>query len=105
MPRVPTAILMFLVFVPCAQAGEELIQNGDFEQGRAGWGKFWSRTGDGQAEITSTTVHGGQQAAHIQYPGTKDWSFPQAAPLAGPTGRHLRTLRLAADTAVRGKSR
>ena len=80
MPRVPTAILMFLVFVPCAHAGEELIQNGDFEQGRAGWGTFWSRTGDGQTEITSTTVHGGQQAAHIQYPGTRDWSFPQATP-------------------------
>ena len=75
MPRLPTAILMLLVFAPCAQAGDELIQNGDFEQGSAGWGKFWSRTGDGQTEIVSTTVHGGQQAAHIQYPGDQGLEF------------------------------
>ena len=77
MPYFLAAVLTFLALVPAALAGQELIQNGEFEQGRTGWGKFWSRTGDGQAEIVANTVHGGQQAAHVQYAGDQDWSFPQ----------------------------
>ncbi|MHB0959616.1 MAG: glycoside hydrolase [Pirellulaceae bacterium] len=81
MSRSLAVLLMFLTFVPGVVAGQELIKNGDFEQQDAGWGKFWSRTGEGQAEFASTPVHGGQQAAHIEYGGAQDWSFPQAEPL------------------------
>ena len=64
-----------------AMANDNLIRNGDFEQGTVGWSPFWSRSGDGQVEVITRGAHDGQQAVHIAYPGQQDWSFPQAAPL------------------------
>lgn len=62
-------------------AADNLIVNGGWEQGSAGWGTFWSRTGDGEARIVADVVHDGQQALHVAYPGNQDWSFPQAQPI------------------------
>jgi hypothetical protein len=83
---VPATILIFLAIGPAAHAENDLIVNGGFEQDGAGWGKFWSRTGDGKAEVVTDVVHDGQRAAHVQYAGEQDWSFPQAAQLKVQAG-------------------
>ena len=68
-------------------AQENLLTDGDFEQGSAGWTRFWSRTGGGSAELDTGIHHGGRQAARIEHTGTRDWSFQQEKPLAVTPGQ------------------
>jgi hypothetical protein len=58
-------------------AGDELVVNGGFEQGRTGWSEFWSRTPGGKAVLDAERVHGGKQALRVEHPGSQDWSLPQ----------------------------
>ena len=60
-----------------AAAGDDLVVNGGFEQGRTGWSEFWSRTPGGKAVLDAERVHGGKQALRVEHTGSQDWSFPQ----------------------------
>lgn len=63
-----------------AQAEQNLIVNGDFEQGQiapAGWLRFWSRDGQGAARLDAAARHSGSQGIHIEYSGKQDWSLGQ----------------------------
>ncbi len=60
-----------------AEAAENLVQGGDFEQGFSGWHSFWSRDAAGQAVLDQKIKHGGRQAVRIEHHGKQDWSFAQ----------------------------
>lgn len=80
---------------------DELIVNGGFEQGMAGWSSFWSRDGSGSAALDAQEKHAGRQAVRIEYPGAADWSVAQAKPLAVVPGQ---IYELAGQMRVSGES-
>ncbi len=74
------ALVLVALWLAPGQAGENLVVNGDFEQGQAaleGWHVFWSRDGQGKARLDAAARHSGAQGVHIEYPGTQDWSLGQ----------------------------
>ncbi|MHC4160127.1 MAG: carbohydrate binding domain-containing protein, partial [Planctomycetota bacterium] len=89
------AILLFIVLFLCIQWGEtqgkladrNLLTNGDFEQGLAGWNKLWTRTPGGNASIDTRIYHGGKQSAKIEHRGQQDWSFHQGQALSVKAGQ------------------
>jgi hypothetical protein len=67
-----------LLFVSAAaQAGENLVKGGDFEQGIAGWHPFWSRDSAGRAVLDRDAKRGGRQAVRVEHTGKRDWSLAQ----------------------------
>jgi Glycosyl hydrolases related to GH101 family, GH129/Carbohydrate binding domain len=63
-------------------AKQNLLVNGDFEQGLAGWNPFWSRQPSaGSVEIEKTTARQGKNSVRIRHRGTDDWSLAAAEPL------------------------
>ena len=94
--------LLAVLFVPRvnAQAGENLLVNGDFEQGLNGWSRFWSRTPGGRAGLDTTERHAGRQAVRIEHTGSRDWSFGQENPLDVKPGQ---IYELTAWVRVRGE--
>jgi hypothetical protein len=58
-------------------AAENLVQNGDFENGLFGWHPFWSRDAAGTAVVDQDMNHGGHQAVRIEHTGKNDWSLSQ----------------------------
>ncbi len=87
-----TAVALTLVAVLCGagQAGENLVVNGDFEQGPAtpeGWHSFWSRDNQGTARLDATARHSGAQGMQIDYQGKQDWSLAQQRWLAVQPGQ------------------
>lgn len=62
-------------------AAEDLLENGGFEEGFAGWHRVWSRTGDGTGAIDRQQFHGGEIAMRVEHAGTKDWSFQRTQPI------------------------
>ncbi len=42
-------VLLVAALASTASADSNLVKNGDFEQGLAGWNVFWSRAGGGSA--------------------------------------------------------
>jgi hypothetical protein len=72
-----------LLIVACvvARADENLLVNGDLEQGLGGWHEIWSRTPSVRAVADTEQAHGGRQSVRIEHTGSQDWSFPQAARL------------------------
>ena len=83
------AIFLFIVLSLCYQceavsekpSRENLLTNGDFEQGLIGWNKLWTRTPGGHAAIDTRLYHGGRQSAQIEHSGQQDWSFHQGRAL------------------------
>jgi hypothetical protein len=72
-------VAMLLVFE--AAAADELIVNGDFEQGPQGWSDFWSRTPGGSATRDTGRKHGGKQSLRVEHTGSQDWSVSQTGRL------------------------
>ena len=58
-------------------AHENLLVNGDFQQGLAGWSDLWTRTPGGRISLDAHQRHGGAQAARIEHAGIGDWSLAQ----------------------------
>jgi hypothetical protein len=70
-----------------AAASEELIANGGFESGLAGWRPLWSRqAGTGTVTLDGRTVHSGTKSARIEHRGAEDWSFEPDLRLAVQSG-------------------
>jgi hypothetical protein len=88
-------ILLFLILSLCFQckavaekvSGENLLTNGDFEQGLSGWGKLWTRTSGGSAAIDTGLFHDGQRSVRIEHNGRLDWSFHQERTLTVEPGQ------------------
>ena len=57
-------------------ASEQLLRNGDFEQGTEGWDPLWAReAGAVKAVLDTAQRHGGAQALRIEHTGRGDWSL------------------------------
>jgi hypothetical protein len=78
MTRTLTVTLLLLSLASRAAAAENLLVNGDLEQGLAGWDEFWSRTPGGRAVLDSQEKHGGRQSVRVEHTGSRDWSFSQS---------------------------
>ena len=53
-----------------------IITNGGFEHGFAGWHQLWTRDPNaGTLTLDSTTAYSGAHSARIEHRGEKDWSF------------------------------
>ena len=52
-------------------AHENLLVNGDFQQGLAGWSDLWTRTPGGKISLDAHQRHGGAQAARIEHTGKR----------------------------------
>ena len=71
-----TPIISLLVSVVAAAGPtENLLVNGDFEQGVTGWHELWTRTPGGKLFVERQEPHGGTAAARIEYSGQQDWSL------------------------------
>jgi hypothetical protein len=57
---------------------DNLLPNGDLEQGLAGWNSVWSRNSSARAELDQQEKHGGRQAVRVKHTGQQDWSLGQA---------------------------
>jgi hypothetical protein len=57
---------------------DNLLTNGDLEQGLAGWNSVWSRNSNARAELDPKEKHGGRQAVRVEHTGQQDWSLGQA---------------------------
>ena len=75
------ALFLILLAPQAAVADENLVVDGDFEQGLAGWNEAWSRTPGIRATLDRQRVRGGSQSVRIEHTGSRDWSFQQARPL------------------------
>jgi hypothetical protein len=71
---VPVVLLLAGIAAP---PSENLLINGDLEQGLGGWSKFWSRTPGGSASLDRDQRHGGAQAVRVEHSGQQDWSLAQ----------------------------
>ena len=88
-------ILLFIVLSLCYQceavsekpSRENLLINGDFEQGLIGWNKLWTRTPSGNAAIDTRLSHSGQRSVRIEHSGQQDWSFHQDRALTVEAGQ------------------
>lgn len=75
--------LLLLSFAPTTALCENLLKNGNFENGLTGWSKrVWSRDGDGcgEFELVNSThapeyVHSGLYATRLKHTCKNDWSF------------------------------
>lgn len=77
MTRALVATILVLSICSRVPAAENLLVNGDLEQGLAGWQNFWSRTQGGRAILDLQEKHGGRQSVRIEHTGSRDWSFSQ----------------------------
>ncbi len=85
----PLAIVPALVLpiLSGAAAPQNLLVNGDFEQGLTGWGKLWTRSGSGEATLDDQVRRFGRQAVRIRHTGEQDWSFSQEKPIEVAPGQ------------------
>ncbi len=70
-------LLLVLATATFTSAQENLLVNGNFEQGLSGWNSFWSRSGGGTAEIVARGAQQGERAVRVTYKGGQDWSLQQ----------------------------
>jgi len=75
--RVLALPLVFLSLSTTAAADENLLLNGDFEQGLAGWTELWTRLPGGKMALDGDVRHGGSRAVRIDHRGQEDWSLSQ----------------------------
>lgn len=60
--------------------GANIVTNGGFESGLAGWRPLWTRdAGTGSLTLDAGTFHGGKFSARIEHRGEKDFSLEPAA--------------------------
>jgi hypothetical protein len=56
-----------------------LVTNGGFESGLAGWRPLWTReAGAGSLALDTITVHSGKLSARVEHRGQQDWSLEPA---------------------------
>ena len=56
--------------------GKSLLENGNFENGTAGWNAIWAReAGTAKAVLDTTERHSGTQSLRLELTGQKDWSL------------------------------
>lgn len=70
-----------------ANAAENLIAGGRFEQGLSGWSRFWSRTGEGEAQVDSAVRREGRPTLRVEHRGQQDWSLAQLKRLDAKPGQ------------------
>ena len=88
-------VMLFIILSLCCEceaapkkvSGENLLTNGDFEQGLSGWSKLWTRTPGGNAAIDTGLYYGGQRSVRIEHVGRQDWSFHQERTLTVKPGQ------------------
>ena len=75
-----TILLIWLaILVLTLASGAEIITNGGFESGLAGWRPLWTREANaGSLVLDGRTVHAGKLAARVENPSEKDWSLEPA---------------------------
>lgn len=83
----PACLLTLTLALLAAPQPENLVVNGDLEQGTAGWHAFWSRDNAGKAELDHASPHGGKQSIRIEHSGKNDWSLAQQKWLAVEPGQ------------------
>jgi hypothetical protein len=89
MPRGLYALALLTVLLPCrvCLGSDELLINGNFEQGKGfergleGWDRAWSRAPGIKISRDSEVRHTGQAAVRVEYPLAEDWSLSQARSL------------------------
>lgn len=70
-----------------ACSGANLVTNGGFESGFAGWRTLWTRdAGVGTLVLDSNMLHSGANAARVVHRGEKDWSLEPALRVAVEAG-------------------
>ncbi|HYG34792.1 MAG TPA: carbohydrate binding domain-containing protein, partial [Clostridia bacterium] len=87
----PVRVLLLSLFVvfTCAAAvpSGNLLVNGGFESGLAGWRPFWSReTGAGDVALDHNSSKAGTRSARIEHHGSADWSLDQESRLPVQAG-------------------
>ena len=87
--RVASIFLALALTSPAlaSPADENLLVNGNFEQGLVGWSDLWTRTPSGKLALDALERHGGAQAVRIEHTGRKDWSFNQQRSLEVKPGQ------------------
>ena len=58
-------------------ASDDLLVNGDFENGMQGWTKAWSRMPGVKAVLDEQVRHSGKDAVRIEHSNPQDWSLSQ----------------------------
>ena len=84
--RLSVSLFACLWLCSAATAADNLLPNGDFEQGLDGWNDFWSRAPSGSATLKTDGARQGRQAVEIQHSGSQDWSFQRTKTLAVSPG-------------------
>ena len=72
-----SAVIVILLTPTTAPADENLLVNGGFEQGLAGWTELWTRSPGGKMELDGDVCHGGSRAVRIEHRAREDWSLSQ----------------------------
>lgn len=81
-------LCVLIVTCSCAvsAASENLLVNGDFENGKRGWTKPWSRVAGVKAALDEQVRHDGKTAVRIQHGNPQDWSLSQEKRLEAKSG-------------------
>jgi hypothetical protein len=74
-------LISVLGFVAAAPATENLLVNGDFHDGLAGWNDLWTRTPGGKLALDTGRRPAGPQSVRIEHTGQRDWSLARRDPL------------------------
>jgi hypothetical protein len=69
--------LMVAFSCSLAAAGQNLLVNGDFENGTQGWTNVWSREPGVKSQLDEQVRHGGKTAIRIEHNNAQDWSLAQ----------------------------
>ena len=78
---------LLLALAAVSPARENLLVNGDFREGLAGWNDLWTRTPGGKVALDRQQRHSGPQSARIEHTGQRDWSLAQRQPLRAKPGQ------------------
>jgi hypothetical protein len=71
-----SAIVVIILLSASLVKSQNIIINGNFENGILGWDEFYTRNGElGTAVVTSQQKHSGAFSLEINYPSNQDWSF------------------------------
>jgi hypothetical protein len=83
----PHLLPLLLALAAVSPARENLLVNGDFQQGLAGWNDLWTRTPGGKVALDRQERHSGPQSARIEHTGRRDWSLAQRQSLQVKPGQ------------------
>jgi len=78
---------ILLALAAVSPARENLLVNGDFHEGLAGWNDLWTRTLGGKVAVDGRQRHSGPQSARIEHTGQRDWSLAQRQSLQVKPGQ------------------